>query len=362
MESTGLRSVWYKTSWYHPHMKKLSLKSRFNDSPVALHRLEVIEFYLKYGTQPTIDAFKISKRSLFRWKHMYISSHKDPNVLIPLSTRPTKLRNMQVSIEVIQEIRRIRYLYGCIGKRKIKVLLDEYCKENGYPCISISTVGKVIKRYNMISLNKRIYHNPNTKRIHRYTVTKVKYTPKSSTQGYVEVDTILRFVNGMRLYVFNAVDIHTKFEFAYGYTSNTTRSSVDFLNKLLSVYPIKDGIHTIQTDNGSEYLGKFHEQVLRKGLEHKYIYPRCPRINGCVERSNRVLQECFVYYNEDVAYALGIREFNKRLMDYLVWFNTKRPHESLGDISPINYVLKYHPECHMYAACTLTWKLPRFLI
>jgi len=259
---------------------------------------------------------------------------------------------MLVPIDVVNEIRRIRYLYGCIGKRKIKVLLNQYCKENGYSCISISTVGKVIKRYNMISLRKRIYHNPNTKRIYIPHKEKVKYAPKSNVYGYVEVDTILRFVNGMRLYVFNAVDIHTKFEFAYGYTSNNTKSSVDFLKKLLSVYPVEDGIHTIQTDNGSEYLGKFHEYLKEKDIVHKYIYPRCPRINGCVERSNRVLQESFVYQHEEVAYALGLKEFNKRLMDYLVWFNTKRPHESLGDISPIQYVLQYHPECHMYATCT----------
>ena len=347
-----LHHVWYKTSWYHPRMKKIYSSDRFNDSPKALYRLRVIEFHSKYGTQPTIDAFKISKRTLFRWKHMYISSNKDPNSLIPHSTRPAKLRHMTVDINVIQEIRRIRYMYGCIGKRKIKVLLNQYCKENGYPCISISTVGKVIKRYNMISLNKKIYHNPNTKRRKKVKVQRVRYSPKSNTHGYVEVDTILRFVNGMRLYVFNAVDIHTKFEFAYGYTSNNTRSSVDFLKKLLGVYPVKNGIHTIQTDNGSEYLGKFHEYLQEEGIVHKYIYPRCPRINGCVERSNRVLQESFVYQQEGVAYALGIQEFNKRLMDYLVWFNTQRPHESLGDVSPIQYVLKYHPECHMYATCT----------
>lgn len=352
METTRLRSVWYKTSWYHPRMKKIYSHDRFNDSSVALHRLKVIEFYSKYGIQPTIDAFKISKRTLFRWKHTYIRFNKDPNSLIPSSTRPNKVRDMLVPIDVVNEIKRVRYMYGCIGKRKIHVLLNKYCKENGYPCISISTVGKVIKRYNMISLGKRIYHNPSTKRIYRPHKEKVKYAPKSNAYGYVEVDTILRFVNGMRLYVFNAVDIHTKFEFAYGCTSNTTRSSVDFLNKLLSVYPIKNGIHTIQTDNGSKYLGRFDEYLKEKNIVHKYIYPRCPRINGCVERSNRVLQESFVYHQEETAYALGIQEFNKRLMDYLIWFNTQRPHESLGDVSPINFVLQYHPECHMYATCT----------
>ena len=277
--NTRLHHVWYNTSWYHPHMKNIYSSDRFNDSPKALYRLRVIEFYNQYGTLPTIDAFKISKRTLFRWKHMYIYSNKDPNSLIPLSTKPKKVRDMQVNIDVIQEIRKIRYMYGCIGKRKIKVLLDEYCKKNGYSCISISTVGKVIKRYNMISLNKKIYHNPNTKRRKKVKVQRVKYSPKSNLHGYVEVDTVLRFVNGMKIYIFNAVDIHTRFEFAYGYTSNTTRSSVDFLKKLLSVYPIREGIHTIQTDNGSEYLGDFNRHVRSKGIKHMYIYPRCPRIN-----------------------------------------------------------------------------------
>ncbi len=116
----------------------------------------------------------------------------------------------------------------------------------------------------------------------------------------------------MRLYIFNAVDIHTKFEFA---------------------------------------LGKFSMYLKKENIQHKYIYPRCPRTNGCVERANRTLQEDFVYSNEEIL-CMGIEEFNKKLMDYLVWFNTKRPHQSLGNIYPINYVLKFNPECHMYASLT----------
>mgnify|MGYP001768519823 FL=1 len=215
--NTRLHEMWYKTSWYHPHMKKIYIKDRFNDSPVALHRLRVIEFSIQYCTQPTIDTFKISKRTLYRWKERYMSSERDANSLIPISKRPKKVRDMLVHINVVNEIRRVRYMYGCIGKRKIKVFLDEYCIQNGYQCISISTIGKVIKRYNMISLNKKIYHNPNTKRRRMSRVQRVRYSPNSKTLGYVEIDTIQRFVNGMRMYIFNAVDINTKFQFSYGY-------------------------------------------------------------------------------------------------------------------------------------------------
>ncbi len=346
-----IHHVWYKTSWYHPHMNKIYIKDRFNDSPVAVYRLRVIEFSNQYGTQPTIDAFKISKRTLYRWKKRYISSKRDANSLIPISKRPKKVRTMLVHINVVNEIRRIRYMYGCIGKRKIKVLLDEYCIRSNYPCISISTIGKVIKRYNMISLNKRIYHNPNTKRRIRTKVSRVKYSPKSSTQGYVEIDTIQRFVDGIRMYIFNAVDINTRFQFSYGYTSSNTKNSIDFVKKLEEVYPIKGGIHTVQTDNGSEYLGEFSKHLKLRGISHKYIYPRCPRINGCVERSNRTLQEEYVYRNEGLV-NVSMERFNKGLMEYLIWFNTKRPHESLGDISPIEYMLRFNPECHMYVTCT----------
>ncbi|MBP6976366.1 hypothetical protein KBB42_02120 [Candidatus Dojkabacteria bacterium] len=252
-------------------MKKIYSKDRFNDSPTAVYRLRVIEFSNQYGTVPTIDAFNISKRTLFRWKQRYISSKRDANSLIPNSKRPHKVRDMLVHINVVNEIRRVRYMYGCIGKRKIKVLIDDYCIQSGYPCISISTIGKVIKRYNMISLRKKIYHNPNTKRRKKVKVTRVRYSPKSNTYGYVEIDTIRRFVNGMRTYIFNAVDINTRFQFSYGYTSSNTKNSVDFVKKLNDIYPIHNGIHTIQTDNGSEYLGEFRRYVKSLGIKHVYI-------------------------------------------------------------------------------------------
>jgi len=47
-----------------------------------------------------------------------------------------------------------------------------------------------------------------------------------------------------------------------------------------------------------------------------------------VERFNRSLQEEFVWENEDLLVE-NIDEFNRKLMDYLIFYNTKRPHRSL---------------------------------
>ncbi|MCX7881005.1 MAG: IS3 family transposase, partial [Patescibacteria group bacterium] len=53
-------------------------------------------------------------------------------------------------------------------------------------------------------------------------------------------------------------------------------------------------------------------------------------------------------------YALeSIDEFNSRLIDYLIWYNTKRVHKSLGNVSPIDNLLKILPkESHMYVTYT----------
>jgi transposase InsO family protein len=44
---------------------------------------------------------------------------------------------------------------------------------------------------------------------------------------------------------------------------------------------------------GSEFQGQFNWHVLDKGINHIYIKPRRPRLNGKVERSHRIDEEEF---------------------------------------------------------------------
>ena len=349
---TPIHFLAYKLKVYNSSMYHIINSKRFNQSDTAKLRLQVIEYHSKYGTQPTIDAFKISKATIFRWRKIFLDSNKNIYSLIPQSTRPHNLRHMDVDYHIIEYIRNLREQHPNIGKEKIKPLLDQYVVPLNLPTVSISLIGKILKRYHMTSSLKGVYHDPNRKRHTRPKVSRVRYSPRCKEMGYVQIDTIQVFTDGIRRYVFNAVDIHTRFQFSYAYTVSNTKSSVDFLKKLLDMYHV----HTIQTDNGSEYLGEFNRYVKSQGIKHMYIYPRCPRINGCVERSNRSLREEFLNVNQYVMYSEGMEEFNKRLMNHLVWFNTQRAHKSLNNLSPVQYMLKYLSESHMYVTHTYCLK------
>jgi putative transposase len=116
------------------------------------------------------------------------------------------------------------------------------------------------------------------------------------------------------------------------------------VKKLESIYPYETGIHVVQTDNGSEFLPEFNEYLNKRNIKHNFIYPRCPRINGFIERSKnllkksadykgvRTLQEEFIDLRLNLLLE-DIDEFNRKLMDNLVWYNTERPHESLNNKS-----------------------------
>lgn len=58
----------------------------------------------------------------------------------------------------------------------------------------------------------------------------------------------------MKLYIYNAVDLNTRWGFSYGFRSSSSRNAVEFMKKLESVLSYKGCIHTVKTDNGSEYL------------------------------------------------------------------------------------------------------------
>src|SRR3989344_4243108 len=111
-------------------------------------------------------------------------------------------------------------------------------------------------------------------------------------------------------------------------------------NKFKKLNPTKS--HTVQTDNGSEFLKSFHAYLEEQNIKHQFIYPRMPKINAFIERFNRTIQEEFILRNDEIYYDQTA--FAKKLTDYLYWYNYKRPHASLQYMSPMTFIQTKSPK------------------
>ena len=58
------------------------------------------------------------------------------------------------------------------------------------------------------------------------------------------------------------------------------KTAIQFVDYVLERLPFP--VQIIQTDNGAEFQSAFHYHVLDKGVSHRYIKPRSPRLNGKV--------------------------------------------------------------------------------
>ena len=79
----------------------------------------------------------------------------------------------------------------------------------------------------------------------------------------------------------------------------------------------------VQTDNGHEFEGEFDTFLRTQHIPHHWSYPRCPRINGCIERYQRTLSEEFLQvHNHDLCtfkrFLLVYLEVDYKIFGYLI--------------------------------------------
>ena len=81
-------------------------------------------------------------------------------------------------------------------------------------------------------------------------------------------------------------------------------------------------------------MKEFEQACQDKGIALYVLPPRKPKWNGCVERSNRTLREEF-YAIYDKPYDM--HHLRELLDDYVIKYNTYRPHQSLNFMTPMSY-------------------------
>jgi transposase InsO family protein len=169
------------------------------------------------------------------------------------------------------------------------------------------------------------------------------------TSGFLLcLDTIVRYWCGQKRYILTAIDRHAKIAFARMYTNHHSSSTADFLYRL---YYLLDGkIENVQTDNGSEFHKHFDVACAQLKLDHYWSRTKTPKDNAVNERFNRTLQEEFIQLGHMTSDA---NLFNQKLTEWLIEYNFKRPHQSLGYMPPMNFSYKYH---HVLPMCPSSTK------
>ena len=93
-------------------------------------------------------------------------------------------------------------------------------------------------------------------------------------------------------------------------------------------------VQVIQTDNGAEFQSAFHYHVLDKGVGHRYIKPRTPRLNGKVERSHRIDAEEFYALLDESRHRRRQSSSTTNSEKWEHYYNYHRPHGGLNGQTP----------------------------
>lgn len=307
-------------------------------------RLEIIQFFEEFGAEATRRAFGRGRSTIYLWKQKLKKTGGKLSALAPGDKTPIHKRKRLLHPFIEHFIVEYRTNHPGVDKTTIAPALAIACKPAGLKPVSASTVGRIIhdlKESGRIpSANKITINGRSGKlRVREPRPAKKKLRRRGFSPqrpgDLVQMDTVAIFAAGIKRYIFTAIDVRTRFAFAYTYKSNSSANGRDFLRKFTNIAPFV--ARRIQTDNGSEFEKHFAQSCQDNGLVHFFNYPKHPQSNGCLERFNRTIQEQFVDWHIDELDEPN--DFNQKLMEYLIWYNTEKPHRGIGNLPPLRYYI-----------------------
>ena len=138
-----------------------------------------------------------------------------------------------------------------------------------------------------------------------------------------------RTVDGRQLKCLDIIDEYTRECLSLEMSRSFKTSDVlDILSVLIGEHgPPKH----IRSDNGSEFIAEKMKKWLEiVGVETMYIEPGAPWQNGYAESFNSRFRDEFLEMN----YFYTLKEAQQLTKAWKEKYNTKRPHSSLGDMTP----------------------------
>jgi len=297
-------------------------------SPKARQRLEWLVLYqTKFNRNAALTCryFGIARKTFYAWFKRFdetnLRSLEDESHT-PLTKRLPDYTHLE-ELRVIE----LRKNYPTAGRDKLVVLYAD-----DYP--------DTIKPWSM----RRIIHDrhlyakravkTNREKAQKKVVQKKRLTElalKPKTGFLVECDTIVFYDFGLKRYLLTAIDYYSRFGFAYMYKSKSSTHAADFLKRLFLLFGLVNNVHV---DNGSEFKRDFVLAAQTLGVDLYHARPHRAKDKARIERFNGTIQQEYIDLGH---YTADVEQFNHNLVDWLVYYNFKRPHHSLGLKRPIEF-------------------------
>jgi len=354
----------YNLKYFRNNNLEYKYMTKEENENKAKHKAKIVRHFRKFGLESTLDAFEYKKTQIYHFNKLMKDNNNNWKCLLEKNKEPINKRKKDYikNKEILEEIKRLRLEDYCnIGKVKLNILINKFIlKNNIKENITINKISNTLKYYPDLTFkHRKISHFGKIKEYKKKNKLRINNNKISAPAEVVQIDTIETYLNGVRRYTITAVDRFNKQVFAYSYIKQNSKNAQDFLEKLIYVWNYD--IKSVQTDNGKEFLGEFDNYCIENKIKHYFNYARCPKMNGCVERFNRTIQEDFIDYNEYLLFN-NIKEYNIKLMEYLIRYNTERPHQSLNYLSPIDYLISKGYFSDMYPSHTFFIKLLYYIV
>lgn len=300
----------------HPH--RLSAQAKL--------RLKWMDFHVSHGHNASLTCrhFGISRDTFYRWWRRF--DRFDLSTLEDKSRAPKTRRTPTTSTDTVGLVLKLRDRNPEWSKYKLSVVAK---RDHGVD-VSPSSVGRILTRYGRINerraaKRRKAARNTRTRR--------PKELVAAHAGDLVQIDTKHLYLAGhKRCFQFVAVDVATRVKVTEVYTTASSRSAARFLDTVIARLPFAIG--SIQTDNGSEYLGEFDRACKDKNIAHFFSYPHCPKHNAFVERQ---IQTEIDEFHSLIDPVLDIEEYNDLLLAWDRFYNEVRPHQSIGYLTPMAY-------------------------
>lgn len=301
-------------------------------SKTARQRLKWFDYYHSHGRNAALTCryFGISRQTFYRWKRRY--SPHDLLTLEERSHRPKRVRQPTWSGELVEGVLRLREEHPRWGKEKIARLLPKGL------ATSVSTVGRLLQHLKERGVLKEPIKFPvSAGKRHKgrpYAIRKPREYQVKAPGDLIEVDTLdIRPLPGVVLKQFTARDVVSRWDVLEVHTRATASTAAHFLETLKERMPFS--IKAIQVDGGSEFMAQFEEACQREEIRLFELPPRSPKLNGHVERANRThTEEFWECYDGD----FEIGTVGEALLAQEVLYNTVRPHQALGYLTPKQFL------------------------